>query len=45
MSGRGTDRRLDRSDRVRAAARKAARAERRRNSDDELVAGPDAEEA
>ena len=37
MSGRGTDRRLEQDDRVGAAERKAARAERRRHrSDDEL---------
>ena len=39
MSGRGTDRRLEQDERVGAADRKAARADRRRHhSDDELFA-------
>ena len=39
MSGRGTDRRLDRTSRVAAAARKAARIERRQHhTDEELLA-------
>jgi GTPase len=42
LSGRGTDRRLERNTRVSAAIRKAARSERRRHrSDEELFAGLD----
>jgi GTP-binding protein len=42
LSGRGTDRRLEQSNRIGPAARKAARAERRRErSDEELLAGSD----
>jgi GTP-binding protein len=45
LSGRGTDRRLERDDRVRAAERKAARDERRRHrSDDELFGAGDTAE-
>jgi GTPase len=35
MSGRGTDRRLEQSNRISAAERKAAKAERRRHHTDE----------
>ena len=42
MSGRGTDRRLEQDDRIGAADRKAARAERRRHrTDEELLAALD----
>ncbi|GAA5118703.1 GTPase ObgE [Pseudonocardia adelaidensis] len=45
MSGRGTDARVERSTRVTAAQRKAAKAERRRHhSDDELWAAEDEDE-
>jgi GTPase len=41
MSRRGTDARLDRSDRISAAVRKAARIERRRHHSDEELFGPE----
>jgi len=46
MSGRGTDARVERSNRVTAAERKAAKAERRRHhTDEELWPEPDDEDA